>query len=118
MLSAGSAAAAEIARFIDLMPDRYFLTVPESDLVTHFDLMRALGEGHPLVCRHRAFPDLEFTEFIVVTADQPGLFSKIAGVLTANYLNILSARITTRADGIALDVFHVSHLQGAGALAM
>jgi [protein-PII] uridylyltransferase len=33
-------------------------------------------------------------------------------------LNILSARITTRADGIALDVFHVSHLEGAGALAM
>jgi [protein-PII] uridylyltransferase len=91
--------------------------VPEGAIATHFEAMRAL-DGQRLVCRHHHFPDLEFSEFIVVTGDQPGLFSKIAGVLTANYLNILSARITTRTDGIALDVFHVSHLQGARALAM
>ncbi|HVN91246.1 MAG TPA: [protein-PII] uridylyltransferase [Candidatus Binataceae bacterium] len=107
-LSTTNAGADEIARFVDLMPDRYFLTVPESDIITHFDVMRALGEGQPLVCRHRVFPDLEFAEFIVATPDQPGLFAKIAGALTANNLNILSARITTRADGIALDVFRVS----------
>src|SRR5262249_20397349 len=58
------------------------------------------------------------SEFTVVTRDQPGLFSMIAGALTANNLNILSARITTRSGGIALDVFRVSHLEGAGALAM
>jgi [protein-PII] uridylyltransferase len=112
-----SAPAGEINSFLELMPERYFLTVPETDISSHFEAMRALGQRR-LVCRHRHFPDLEFSEFIVVTADEPGLFSKIAGVLTANYLNILSARITTRADGIALDVFHVSHLHGAGALAM
>ena len=105
----------ELAAFLDLMPDRYFLTVPEDDIPTHFELMRALGE-QALVCRHRHFPELEFSEFIVATRDQPGLFSKIAGVLTANNLNILSARITTRADGVALDVFRVSH--GAGGMTM
>jgi [protein-PII] uridylyltransferase len=116
-LTATTASARQISDFLDLMPERYFLTVPEGDIAMHFDAMRALDE-RGLVCRHRHFPDLEFSEFVVVTRDQPGLFSKIAGVLTANYLNILSARITTRTDGIALDVFHVSHLQGAGALAM
>jgi [protein-PII] uridylyltransferase len=105
----------ELAAFLELMPDRYFLTVPEDDIPTHFELMRAL-DGRNLVCRHRHFPDLEFSEFIVATRDQPGLFSRIAGVLTANNLNILSARITTRADGLALDVFRVSH--SAAALAM
>jgi len=112
-----NATAQEIADFLTLMPERYFLTVPEADIPLHFEAMRAL-DGRHLVCRHRHFPDREFSEFIVVTGDQPGLFSKIAGVLTANYLNILSARITTRTDGIALDVFHLSHLQGAGTLAM
>jgi [protein-PII] uridylyltransferase len=107
-LAATGATADEIAHFVDLMPDRYFLTTPESDFAIHCELMRAVGEGRPLVCRHRAFPEREFAEFIVATADQPGLFSKIAGVLTGNNLNILSARITTRADGIALDVFRVS----------
>ena len=116
-LSGTNASAQEITEFLELMPERYFLTVPEDDIAMHFEAMRALGQTR-LVCRHRHFPDREFSEFIVVTADQPGLFSKIAGVLTANYLNILSARITTRADSIALDVFHVSHLQGAGTLAM
>jgi [protein-PII] uridylyltransferase len=116
-LSARGAPDTDLAAFLELMPDRYFLTVPESDVGMHFDLMRATAE-RPLVCRQRHFPDLEFSEFIVVTRDQPGLFSKIAGVLTANNLNILSARINTRADGIALDIFHVSHLHGARSIAM
>ena len=116
-LGGTNATAEEITSFLELMPERYFLTVPEADIAIHFDAMRALGQRR-LVCRHRHFPDLEFSEFIVVTADEPGLFSKIAGVLTANYLNILSARITTRSDGVALDVFHVSHLHGARTLAM
>jgi [protein-PII] uridylyltransferase len=116
-LTAVKAPAESVSEFLKLMPDRYFLTVPEGDIKLHFDMMRAIEEG-PLVCRHRHFPDLEFSEFMVVTRDQPGLFSKIAGALTTNNLNILSARITTRDDGIALDVFRVSHLGGAGAIAM
>jgi len=116
-LEAAHAPPVALAEFLQLMPDRYFLTVPEGDIKLHFELMRAIDE-RPLVCRHRHFPELEFSEFIVVTHDEPGLFSKIAGVLTANNLNILSARITTRADSVALDVFRVSHLGGAGAIAM
>jgi [protein-PII] uridylyltransferase len=116
-LTRTSTSPREIADFLELMPERYFLTVPETDIAAHFEAMRALGDRR-LVCRHRHFPDREFSEFVVVTADQPGLFSQIAGALTANYLNILSARITTRADGIALDVFHVSHFEGAQSLAM
>ena len=112
-LAAVHAPPDEIANFLELMPDRYFLTAPETDIPTHFELMRALRD-RPLVCRHRHFPDLEFSEFIVVTHDQPGLFCKIAGALTANNLNILSARITTRADGVALDVFRVSNPQDGG----
>jgi [protein-PII] uridylyltransferase len=111
------APAVEIEAFLAEMPDRYFLSVPESDMTLHFELMRALGD-QTLVTRVRHFPELEFTEFIVVTRDRPGLFSMIAGALTANNLNILSARITTRASGIAMDVFRVSHLGGADAIAM
>ena len=116
-LAAANAPEAAMAEFLELMPDRYFLTVPESDIKLHFELMRAIDE-RPLVCRHRHFPELEFSEFIVVTRDVPGLFAKIAGVLTANNLNILSARITTRGDGVALDVFRVSHLGTGVAIAM
>lgn len=116
-LAKAGAASDDIERFIALMPERYLLTAPESDIPVHFEMMRALSDERPLICRHRHFPELEFSEFIVVTRDRPGLFAKIAGVLTANNLNILSARINTRADGVALDVFRVSHPAGAGVLA-
>jgi [protein-PII] uridylyltransferase len=116
-LAAANAPANQIASFLESMPDRYFLTAPEADIPMHFELTRAAADN-PLVCRHRHFPDLEFTEFIAVTRDQPGLFSRIAGALTANNLNILSARITTRTDGVALDVFRVSHPRGGGGMAM
>jgi len=111
------APAGEIQNFLDEMPDRYFFTVPEDDIQPHFELMRTLGE-HPLVTRHKHFPELEFTEFTVVTRDQPGLFSMIAGALTANNLSILSARITTRNTKVVLDVFRVSHVGPTGAVAM
>jgi [protein-PII] uridylyltransferase len=54
------------------------------------------------------FPDLGASDFVVVTRDTAGLFALIAGTLAANGINILSAQIETRADGVALDTFHVN----------
>jgi [protein-PII] uridylyltransferase len=116
-LATAGASDSEVGEFLAAMPDRYFLTVLESDSRSHFDLMRSL-DGRLFACSHRHFPERDFSEFTVATRDQPGLFSKIAGVLTASHLNILSARITTSTSGVALDVFRVSHLEGGGALAM
>jgi len=117
----GASADAERTRlleeFLERMPDRYFLITPRQDIPYHFEVMRRL-DGSPLVCQHRHFPDREFSEFIVATRDQHGLFSKIAGVLTANSLNILSARITTRSDGVVLDTFRISHIAQAATIAM
>jgi [protein-PII] uridylyltransferase len=42
------------------------------------------------------------------TWDRPGLFAKLAGALTAAGLNILSAQIFTRTDGVVIDSFHVT----------
>ncbi len=115
-LEAAGAPPAAAMHFLEAMPARYFLTTPEADILHHFELIRTLGEERPLACRHRVFPQLEFAEFVVATPDQPGLFAKIAGVLTANNLNILSARIVTNADDLALDVFRVS--LGTGGVAL
>lgn len=55
-------------------------------------------------------PDQGWAELIVVAQDEPGLFAKICGVLTANLLNILSAQISTWENGLAVDIFQVQNL--------
>jgi [protein-PII] uridylyltransferase len=94
------------------MPDRYFLTTPEEDIVEHVNLARRL-QAEPLVTHVAHFPEREFSEFTVVTHDQPGLFSKLTGVLRASGMNIVSANIFTGGSGLVLDVLRVSHLEKA-----
>jgi [protein-PII] uridylyltransferase len=57
------------------------------------------------------FPEREFSEFTVLSRDQPGLFCNIVGVLRASGMNVVSARITTSHSGTALDVFRVGHAE-------
>lgn len=101
-----------LERFLADMPDRYFLSTPEDAIPRHFQLVRRLEE-QPVVTDVSHFPEREFSAFTVVTRDQPGLFAKLTGVLRANGMNIVGARITTGGSGIALDVFRVSHLDRA-----
>lgn len=46
----------------------------------------------------------------VVARDRPGLFSKISGSLSLHGINVVSAEIYTREDGVALEVFRVETL--------
>jgi [protein-PII] uridylyltransferase len=101
-----------LERFLADMPDRYFLTTPEEDIARHFELVRRHSEG-PLITSLAHFPEREFSEFTVVTRDQPGLFAKLTGVLRAHGMNIGAARITTGGSGVVVDVFRVTHLAGA-----
>lgn len=52
-------------------------------------------------------PEQGYTEMTVVTHDRPLLLEKICCALAAQEINILSADIYTRADGVVLDVFRV-----------
>src|SRR5207244_2708829 len=57
-------------------------------------------------------PDLGSSDLVVVTRDLPGLFSLIAGTLASQGVNIISAQIHTRADGMAIDTFQVNEPTG------
>ena len=56
-------------------------------------------------------PDLKrnATELIIITADDAGLFSRIAGGVAAMGAYIVDARITTRKDGLTLDVLWIQN---------
>jgi len=106
----------QVGTFLAGMPESYFLSTPEEAVPGHFQLLSRFtqrnGDGAPEPYRVALahFPEREFSELTVVTRDRPGLFAMLTGALSANGLNIASARITTSRDGIALDVFRLSHL--------
>jgi [protein-PII] uridylyltransferase len=99
------------------LPPRYYAIhsaaeiLEDLDLVHEFLRLQFHGEGLALlrpVVRWRNDPDRSCTVVKVCTWDRAGLFSHIAGSLSAAGLTILSARIFTRSDDIALDTFDVA----------
>jgi [protein-PII] uridylyltransferase len=97
------------------MSDRYVRTTSPQRMAAHLRLIARLRED-PVATEVFHYPDLGASDLVVVTADQRGLFALIAGTLAAHDINILSAQIETRADGIAVDTLHVGDAGGEAIL--
>jgi [protein-PII] uridylyltransferase len=107
----------EIAAHFNLLPDRYFAQTDEEEVALHLAMVNrllhnisaadSLGSLRPVI-EWRELPDRNCCVAHVVTWDRAGLFHKLAGALSVAGCNILSARITTRDDHIAIDCFEVA----------
>ena len=105
---AGEGSRRAVAAHLAMMSERYLATTSPQRIAAHLRLVERLEED---VGRHRALPPSRSrtpSELVIATRDVPGLFSLIAGTLAAHGINILSAQIHTRADGIAIDTFQVN----------
>ncbi|HJR18278.1 MAG TPA: [protein-PII] uridylyltransferase [Actinomycetota bacterium] len=98
---------ATVEAHLHKMPRAYFLAFPTEALIRHFALMESdLGPSEVRV--HWTPGEAPGVyELIVVARDRPGLFSKAAGAIALNGINVLAAQIFTRADGLALEAFRV-----------
>jgi [protein-PII] uridylyltransferase len=90
-----------------MISERYLATTPPARIAAHMRLIERLEE-QPVATELFHHPDLGSSDLVIVTRDVPGLFFLIAGSLAANGINILSAQIHTRADGVAIDTFQVN----------
>jgi [protein-PII] uridylyltransferase len=99
----------DVDRYLSRFDDRYFLGTPEGRFADHLRLLSGFDGTAPRV-EAVDYPESGASEIIIVWNDQRGLFSMIAGTLSANGINILNASISTSVDGIALDTFYVSYL--------
>jgi [protein-PII] uridylyltransferase len=112
----------EVEAHFQSLPTRYFNVHTArqiaSDIVLahrfmHLQMVEADVALSPVVTWHNE-PDRGFTSLHICTWDRSGLFSKIAGSLTAAGLNVLSARIFSRTDGLILDTFFVTGANSGG----
>ena len=91
----------------------YWITYDTDSHVYHALMTaQAATSGEPLTISTRDDVQRGATEFTVYVSDHPGLFSKIAGAMALSGVNIVDARISTLADGMALDTFWVQTSDG------
>src|SRR5262249_59347040 len=96
-----------VSEHLAMLFDRYVATVSPQRIAAHLQLVERLEED---VIATELFhhPDLGSSELVVATRDVPGLFALIAGTLAAHAVNVLSAQIHTRSDGIAVATSQVN----------
>jgi [protein-PII] uridylyltransferase len=100
-----------IERHFALMPPRYLATTTAEAMARHFRLLQRLHDAATVVTEWRPRPERDCTELTVVTRDTHGLVARLAGVLSAHGLDILSLEARTREDGLVLDSFRLREVQ-------
>ena len=108
--------ADEITAHFNLLPERYFVQTAPDEIVLHIGMVNRLlstisaadsvGSLRPIV-EWKDDLNRSFTVANIVTWDRAGLFYRLAGAFSVAGLNILSAKVISRADHIAIDTFHV-----------
>ena len=93
------------------LPINYWTGFDNDSHLRHAHLFIAFsGLDVPLLIDFRPDVQRRVTELTILTVDDPGLFSRIAGAVAAAGANIAGARITTCHDGTVLDVFFLQDM--------
>jgi [protein-PII] uridylyltransferase len=103
-----------VERYFARVPERFLTWLSPERVLRHLAILDRL-DLLPCVAAVHADPRVGWLELLVCSRDRAGLFSRIAGVVTAQGLNILGAQVFTLADGVVLDTFQVVAIEGRAA---
>ena len=99
---------------VQQLPPVYWTAFDSDSHVWHAELCAKFRQyDMPLLIDFRPDAAKRMTELTILTADDPGLFSRISGAVAAAGANIAGARITTCHDGTVLDVFFLQDMNNA-----
>jgi [protein-PII] uridylyltransferase len=93
----------EFDHFLEGFPRRYLRVHSGAEIANHFALSQRL-KAEPVQMELTSAPHA-YT-LTLLTADRPGLFATVAGVLTSWGMNIVKAEAFANAAGVVLDTFH------------
>jgi [protein-PII] uridylyltransferase len=105
-------AAARIDAFFDMMPRRYFVSHTPPQIARHALALLAFDPEQQRVTKTVRDMRAGFSELIVCARDQHGLYSDVAGCITAAGVNILGSHVYTTKNGLALEVYRVGTPEG------
>jgi [protein-PII] uridylyltransferase len=100
---AGNSLISDIERHFALSPARYLEAISAEEVQSHLHLVQQL-ETEAVACRWQDRGHFA-TQLTICSRDRHGLFADLAGTLAARGIDILSAEVNTREDGIAIDSF-------------
>ncbi len=90
---------------------RHLLSNPPETIAEHVRMLLSLKDS-TFLSKVTHEPESGYSSYSICTLDVYGLFSMITGVMAANGMNILGARIHTSTNGKALDVLQINSPQG------
>jgi [protein-PII] uridylyltransferase len=99
-----------IPEYAEYLPTRYLSCYGWGEMANHIEMALSL-EQESLFVRW-TLESGRLAKVAICTKDSYGLFSKIAGSMFLNRLNILEAQIHTWGNGVALDTFYVEDPTG------
>jgi [protein-PII] uridylyltransferase len=102
----GSELAGEVDSHLQGLGERYFVAFSPRQIAHHLGCVAEARENR-LALRCTTQEQTGMSEIVVCTGDRQGLFSKIAGSFTSELIDINSAALFTRPDGIVVDCFTV-----------
>lgn len=102
---------------VELLPGRYLSTYNRDEIERHLEATCDFISKEPemnITIDFVTHP--HHTEVLVCARDHSHLLANICGVLSVHDIDILRAGVNTRDDGVVLDVFQVTDVDGAAAL--
>ena len=96
----------EIDSYFEEAEFSYWLAYEHEQLIEHAEMVRAAGlSGSSVGSQVSLDPSRAATGITIYGADQPGLFRRVAGALSAAGANVVDAKVSTLKNGMVLDSF-------------
>jgi [protein-PII] uridylyltransferase len=93
----------KLSAFLEGLPERYLKTHSPEEVIAHVRMATSLREDSIQLDLKRGRHWFELT---VVTYDRPGVFAKMAGVLSTWGMNIVKANAFSNSAGVIVDTFY------------
>jgi [protein-PII] uridylyltransferase len=105
-------AESRIDAYFDVMPRRYFVSHTGRQIAQHARVVLSFAPDQLISTSVREMSG-GLSTLILCALDEHGLYSKVAGCLTAVGINILASQVYTTREGMALEIYRLSTPPGS-----